>query len=227
MLGARGARTRELVLAALDPELDRALVAADRRPPFAPFLAEPVEALVGVQRVVVEEDGALGAAALGEGERVGEGRVAPAQVFRVLGVGVLAVVDQQGGVACQLVAGDPALVERLEVGAQRRLVIGDVGERAVAVFDPVAERRATVGDRGGADPGRADLPLGLGAVTEGDVAGELADLDRRERRRDVAGDPIAQRVPPATTGPRSRSRSGAGRRGRRRRAPGCGRGAGG
>jgi hypothetical protein len=45
-------------------------VAADRRPAFPPFLAEPVESLVGVQRVVVEEDGALGAGALGEGERV-------------------------------------------------------------------------------------------------------------------------------------------------------------
>ena len=85
------------------------------------------------------------------------------------------------------------LVERVEVGAQRRLVVGDVGERAVAVVDPVAERRAAVGDRGGADPRRADLPLGLRAVAEGDVAGQLADLDRRERRRDVAGDAVAQR----------------------------------
>jgi hypothetical protein len=107
-------------------------------------------------------------------------------VLRVLGVGVLAVVDQQRGVAGELEAGDPALVQGLEIGAESRLVIGDVGERAVAVVDPVAERRAAVGDRGGADPRRADLPLGLRAMAEGNVAGELADLDRGERRRDVA-----------------------------------------
>ena len=84
-------------------------------------------------------------------------------------------------------------VERLEVGAERRLVVGDVGERGVAVVDPVAEGRPAVGDRGGADPRRADLPLGLRAAAEGDVAGQLAHLDRRERRRDVAGDAVAQR----------------------------------
>ena len=81
----------------------------------------------------------------------------------------------------------------LQVGAERRLVVGDVGERGVALVDPVAERRPAVGDRGGADPGRADLPLGLRAVAEGDVAGQLADLDRRERGGDVAGDAVAQR----------------------------------
>ena len=93
----------------------------------------------------------------------------------------------------QLEAGDPVLVELVEVGAEGRLVVGDVGERVLAVLDPVAERRAAVGDRGGADPRRADLPLALRAVAEGDVAGQLAHLDRRERRGDVAGDAVAQR----------------------------------
>ena len=81
----------------------------------------------------------------------------------------------------------------VEVGAEGRLVVGDVGERGVAVVDPVAEGGPAVGDRGGADPGRADLPLALRAVAEGDVAGQLADLDRGERRGDVAGDAVAQR----------------------------------
>ena len=117
----------------------------------------------------------------------------PAEVVGVLGVGVLAVVDQQRGVAGEAEAGDPLLLERVEVGAEGGLVVGDVGERVVAVVDPVAERRAAVGDRGGADPRRADLPLGLRRVAEGDVAGQLAHLDRRERRRDVAGDAVAQR----------------------------------
>ncbi len=119
--------------------------------------------------------------------------VAPADVVGVLGVGVLAVVDQQRGVAGEAEAGDPVLLERVEVGAEGGLVVGDVGERGVAVVDPVAERRPAMGDRGGADPRRADLPLALRAVAEGDVAGQLAHLDRRERRRDVAGDAIAQR----------------------------------
>ena len=79
-----------------------------------------------------------------------ERRVAPAEVVGVLGVGVLAVVDQQGGVPGEGEAGDPVLLERVEVGAERRLVVGDVGERGVAVVDPVAERRPAVGDRGGA-----------------------------------------------------------------------------
>src|SRR5262249_23663377 len=37
------------------------------------------------------------------------------------------------------------------------------------------------------------LPVDLGAVTEGDVAGELFDLDRGEWGGDVAGDPLSQR----------------------------------
>ena len=90
-------------------------------------------------------------------------------------------------------ARDPLLLELVDLGAECRLVVGDVGERGAGVLDAVAERRPAVGDRGGADPRRADLPLGLRAVAEGDVAGQLAHLDRRERRGDVAGDAVAQR----------------------------------
>jgi hypothetical protein len=50
-----------------------------------------------------------------------------------------------------------------------------------------------MGDRGGADPRRADFPLGLGAVAEGDVAGKFLHLDRREGRGDVTTDALAQR----------------------------------
>src|SRR5205085_3728978 len=45
----------------------------------------------------------------------------------------------------------------------------------------------------GTNSRRADLPLAVRRVAEGDVAGELTHLDRRERRRDVAGDPVLQR----------------------------------
>src|SRR5690349_6957380 len=77
---------RKLVLAALLGQLDRRRVSAELGPPLLRFLAQPVEELVGVERVVVEEDGPLGAGAAGEAERVRGRRVAPADVVRVLGV---------------------------------------------------------------------------------------------------------------------------------------------
>src|ERR1700710_1137224 len=184
---------RQLVLGPLDAQLDGCRIPAQLRPARDRFGAEAVEELVRVQWVVVEEDGAPGAGATGEGERVAQRRVPPADVVGVLGVGVLAVVDQQRGVVGEREAGDPVLLEAVEVGAQTWLVVGDVGQRGVAVVDPVAERRPAMGDRGGADPGRADLPLTVGGVAEGDVAGQLPHLDRGERRGDVAGDAIAQR----------------------------------
>src|ERR1700710_423745 len=184
---------RQLVLGPLDAQLDGCRIPAQLRPARDRFGAEAVEELVRVQWVVVEEDGAPGAGATGEGERVAQRRVPPADVVGVLGVGVLAVVDQQRGVVGEREAGDPVLLAAVEGGAQTWLVVGDVGQRGVAVVDPVAERRPAMGDRGGADPGRADLPLTVGGVAEGDVAGQLPHLDRGERRGDVAGDAIAQR----------------------------------
>src|SRR4051794_15532841 len=94
--------SRELVLATLEAELDPTLGAAELLPAIAGFFSQQVEPLVGVHGVVMEEDGALGRSAMREGDGVGEGGVAPADVLRVLGVGVLAVVDQQRGFAGQL-----------------------------------------------------------------------------------------------------------------------------
>ncbi len=224
---ARRRPRRQLVLGPLGAQLDRRRVAAQLGPALPRFGPEAVEELVGVQRVVVEEDGALGAGAAGEGERVAQRRVAPADVVGVLGVGVLAVVDQQRGVAGEREAGDPLLLEPVEVGAEAGLVVGDVGERGVAVVDPVAERRAAVGDRGGADPGRADLPLAVGGG-----GGRRRRRAARAPRPARAGRRCSGRCgraarPRARPAPRSRSRSAAGRRGRRRRGRGCGRGGGG
>ena len=77
--------------------------------------------------------------------------MAPADVLGVLLVGVLAVVDEQVGVARELVARDPLRLQLRERGAERGLVVGDVAERRVALGDPVAERRPAVGHRLGAD----------------------------------------------------------------------------
>src|ERR1044072_397788 len=90
---------RQLVFAALGPQLDLLRLAPHRHPALSRFGAEAVEEIVGVRRVVVEEDRALGAGAVGEGERVTQRRVSPADVVGILGVGVLAVVDQQRGIA--------------------------------------------------------------------------------------------------------------------------------
>src|SRR4051812_48115438 len=101
----------KLVFGALDAELDLSLASAQACPALLGFASEAVEEVVGVQGVMVEEDAAPGAGATGEGEAVGERGMAPADVVGVLGVGVLAVVDQKGGVASQGKARDPVLVE--------------------------------------------------------------------------------------------------------------------
>src|SRR5687767_15136751 len=97
----------------------------------------------------------------------------------ILVVGVLAVVDQHGGAACQIESRDPLRLELVEVHTERWFVVGDVTERGVALRDPVAERRSAMADRGGAYGGRADLPFRLRRVAEGHLTGQLADLDRR------------------------------------------------
>src|ERR1700709_1903727 len=74
---------RQLVLGPLDAQLDSRRIAAHLHPALPRFGPEAVEELVRVQRVVVEEDGALGAGAASEGQRVAQGRVAPAEVVGV------------------------------------------------------------------------------------------------------------------------------------------------
>ena len=56
---------------------------------------EPVELLVVVERVVVEEEEALYLGEPSEGEHVADAGVSPADVTRVFGVGVLAIVDEE------------------------------------------------------------------------------------------------------------------------------------
>src|SRR3982074_2196481 len=86
---------RQLDLAAFHGHLEAGGVAPQRVPARHRGAVEDVEEVVGVQRIVVEEQEALGLHAVGEHERVRQARVAPADVVGVLGVRVLAVVDQQ------------------------------------------------------------------------------------------------------------------------------------
>ena len=72
--------------------------------------------------------------------------MAPAQVLGVLAVGVLGVMDEQRRFARKIEARDPLFVELGERGAQSRLVVGDVADRAAVGLYAVAQRWAAVGD---------------------------------------------------------------------------------
>src|SRR5881394_127954 len=185
-------RYSHVKLGSLDPQLDRARVAAAVDPALARLRFESVELVVGMEWIVVEEDRTLGSGTAGEAERVGDGGVPPAKVVGVLLVGVLAVVDQQRCIFGEAEARNPLLLKRVKVGTERGLLVGNIGEGVFPIVDPVAERWAAVGDRGGTDARWSDLPLCLGGVAKRDVAGQLTHLYRGKRRRDVAGDAVAQ-----------------------------------
>src|SRR6185503_8869309 len=76
--GRRGAGRAcgELVLGPLCAQLDPRRIAAEPDPAVARFAAELVELVVGVERVVVEENGAVGPGPPREAERVRGRRVA-------------------------------------------------------------------------------------------------------------------------------------------------------
>ncbi len=145
-----------------------------------------------MERIVVEHEHPLGGNPVGECKRVGCRRMSPTDVGLVLVVGVLAIVNEHRRALRELESGNPVVGELGQRRAESRLVVGDVAERGGAVVDPVAERRAAVVDRLRADSGGTDLPLDRVRLAEGHERGQLADLDRCEWRRDVAGDAITQ-----------------------------------
>ena len=191
-------------------------------------LEHRVELIVGVVRVVVEQQRALGVRAAREAHRVAERRVAPADVARVLVVGVLAVVDQQVGVARERVAREPLRLELVE-RRRRAPARGRACSRATSSpsVDAEAERRAAVVDRLGADPRRPEVPLG-GAGSRGSRARRAARAPRpgsaaptgSARCRSCSDPPGRGRAPDRHVGLRRRTAA------RRTAAPGCGPGAG-
>ena len=140
-------------------------------------------------------------------ERVRERRVAPAEVVGVLVVGVLAVVDQQRRVARKLEARDPVLLQLVERGAQPRLVVGDVTERAAVGLDPVSERRPAVRrpTRPGSRPTRSATRSSRPRGTTGGRAARAPRAASAARRCSARSGPPA--TPPATPAPRSRPRT--------------------
>ena len=86
-----------------DEDLVRA--ASGELPAGKGFGVEPIELLVVMERIVVEEEEALCLCEPSEGEHVAEAGVAPADAARVLVVGVLAIVDEERGAVRQIEAG--------------------------------------------------------------------------------------------------------------------------
>jgi GAF domain-containing protein len=173
--GATAGADHELLALHAHQQLSAGSAALD--PPGTRLVPDLVEYPVGVKRVVVEEHQPLGPDTAREAERVRDAGVPPADVLGVLGVGVLAVVDEERRVASQVVAGDPLRLEGFERRSERGLVVGDVAEDLVPVGDPVAERRPAVRHRLGADRRSVELPLAGGSVEERHLAGQLAHLD--------------------------------------------------
>ena len=152
--------------------------------------------------------------------------VPPADVVGVLGRAVLGVVDQQVGAGGQ---GEPRGPLGLagEPPERRGPARGRAGRRAsrAPVGDPVADRRARDGRRARRSTAeRADLERrSRGTSCEVEVARQVAQAHREERRRQVAGEP--RRAGPERRrrrAPRCGPRGPARRAARRSRAPGCG-----
>ena len=102
-------------------------------------------------------------------------------------------MDQHRGIVCELEPRDPLILELRQRRPERRLVVGDVTQRGVPVVDPVAEGRPAVVDRLRTNTRCAKPPLQRLGLSKRDERRELPDLHRRERRRDVAPDPLPQR----------------------------------
>jgi len=191
--GPRGAIV-EFELLQLGGHEDLVRAASGGSPARTGLGVEPIELLVVVQRVMVEEEEAPCLGEPSEGEHVAEAGVPPADVTRVLVVGVLAIMDEERRAVCQVEARERLPFARAERWGEGEFLVRDVAERRVSLGDPVAEGGAGVGDEGCLDACGPDLPLALRAGAEGDPGRELVQVDRRERRGEVAGEAVAQRL---------------------------------
>jgi hypothetical protein len=169
--GGPGAGIVELELLQLGGDEDLMRAASDRSPARKGLGVKPVELLVVVERVVVEEEEAPCFGAPGEGEHVTEAGVPPADVTRVLVVGVLAVVDEERGAVCEVEAGEGAPFARAERWAECEFLVGDVAERGISLADPVAVGWTGVGDGGCVDARGPDLPFAFGQARKEILAG--------------------------------------------------------
>ena len=110
----------------------------------------------------------------------------------VLEVGVLRIVHQQVRALGELEAAGPVGVEREMSRPERGLVVRQVAERRAALGDAVAHRGTRVADQRGADGELADLHRAAGHFVQHQLAGQVAQVHREERRREVAHEARAQ-----------------------------------
>ena len=136
----------------------------------------------------------LDAAGLRERDGVADARVPPADVVRVLVLEVLRVVHQHARTLGEREPRQPLRVDAGRPGAEVRLVVRDVRQRAALLLDAQADRRAAVRDGLGPDARRPERELLVGQVVEGQPRGHLRELDREERRRQVLRDPLLEAV---------------------------------
>ena len=129
----------------------------------------------------------------GERRHVARAGMAPSHASHVLLVGVLAIVHQQMGAMGERESRDPLCAHSAQVRAQPGLMIGDVGQRAAAVLDPIPDRRARVQDGMRREAHRPDRPGLAGRIVEGDARRYLRQVHREERRREVGGDSLVER----------------------------------
>ncbi len=143
-------------------EGDLLALASQVHGPGGPQLLHPFadlpEVLVAVVRIVVEEQESLRGRETSEVGDVLRAGVSEPGTVRVLLLGVLAVVDQHVGPVRDLETRHPLGLHRGEIDRERRLVIGEIGEAAAPVLDPVAHGGTSMDDRPGDDRRGAEHP---------------------------------------------------------------------
>jgi hypothetical protein len=86
----------------------------------------------------------------------------------------------------QLEARRPVAVERKAACAERGLVIGQIGQRALVSLQPIAYRRTRMADPRRPDAERADGEALAVHVVQLESAGKVAQQHREERGREIA-----------------------------------------
>src|SRR5690606_16798989 len=147
-----------------------------------------VERVVVVGRVVVEQGEAPGAGLVGDEHGVVHRAVAPVVLLRELLDRVLGVVDDEVGAVAQL----EDVVAHPVAAVVGHLVVGDVGHRRPADLDPVAVVGPDVRHRAHPDLRPVDLDVAVVDVVELDLAVELLDRHREERRAHELAEGVGQ-----------------------------------
>src|SRR5215210_988512 len=152
--------------------------------------AEGIQSIVGVGGIVMEQKELVSLRAEREQKRIADARVTPSHVRGVILIAELAVVDKQRGSPRQREAGDPIILRDRKGLPKRWLMVRQIGDRGLALVDAVPERHAAVKDPRSLDPRGADLAAVKGELAKAHARRELADLDWRERAREVTSEHV-------------------------------------